>query len=1675
MSESIISLNRERESTLAEISTVEKEITTLSKEIQQLKRDGSGKTAEVRRIEKMLEAKYADFRRQHPIDRTQETEIDRFISSKTSSLEYKSESYEHRVKSHLDSMRWVSFSSMRDPKMTPYKDRVRDMVKQYIEELKILFDEVDAATEKFYKKGISSANLQKLIRIMSKIWDEGESVTVSINSQTVAKGSLPVRYSQKITRWKTAAKDIPEDLEAKDREKELSAKKAVQDKLNGAEKEISKLEKELSTLQSDLSKTEGDLASLQKKLKNAEEQYESSKTAIEQRAEENKATIQDKIAKLLKEKAALQNKKQELEAALAKTFALAFGKKKELKEQIAATDASLVALDEEEKKNNAELNQNEEEKTTSIAELDSGLRNLRKQIRDIEPEVPATKKKIESQKKAVEVKKAQLPSLKKAVEDFHEDYLIKTFGGMVADPDKLISEKQKRIDQLQTSTAVLHQRIESIDTRILQLKEEQLKEEKKRAEERKAQEEAAAKAQQERPVKQETEEEMRARIEAEIRAKLEAEARERIIAEEKRKAIETAAQKAQAESKKVTAKFTRPYVADRRLAASLDRAFDKLESYFPEGKVFAFDNIDSELRERMAELYKRAGYTTVESMLKAYGFEIISGDAVKELRNFVVYTPGNEPDVIKNKVESVLRRLDEYYPDHVISRSIQNDHKNLSGHISGLYQWLGYADTKAMLEAYGYQYNVQAGGRPTQDYQQIIDALLEKYKDSPKPRSMGELLFDNPDLKGSLKTLQNKSGEVFGMTLKKYFEEIGIFAPRGTGSARAPRTTNAGTQDAVLETLTKLYAGLDESEYGSIEDALDCLEGMNVKQNKSGQVYIFRAVGSEGSVTIPYGIDFISNGSFMGQRNLREVIISAALTEIPAEAFSDCPALSRIDIPEGVISIGSEAFANCTSLREIKLPESLQQIASKAFANCTSLERVELLNPMTLVSEDAFIGSAYNYESPAEAEATDSAYFKYSMDRKGNITISGFTGEMETVVIPGMIEGHPVTTIGKGAFQNCKHLVDVSMSDYITTMQGDSFRDCISLKKIHLSNGISKIITTSFNGCIGLKEINIPDGVTEIKRATFKDSPLEKLHIGKSLSAIESKPFYNGEYDPYTGKQKTTRAINKITVDPANPYLKAVDAMVLSKDGKTLYAMLGNKKSVTIPEGVEVIGNYAFEGLTFLSDVILPESLVAVREKAFSGTAIRSVTLGQNVKRIGTEAYAYCPNLTAAVFNDGLEEIGDKAFAGSPIVSVQLPASVRKLGAESFNCLAGGYYGGNESRQSFKIDSSNPYIKADGNALYTITENKKTLQALYGQTFHQYIYDNRQKTPEYTVQDGTTHIGPAAFGRCTSLSKVTLPEGLISIGDNAFVDCQNLSDVVLPSTIEVIGDYAFRGTSLKNFVLGAAVREIGNCAFITGNEWEDKRTELRGIKVDKNNSTYYIDNKALMMRKADGTSAVVVYFGGDEIVALPDGVSEILRGAFKRSIVQEIQIPASVTAIGEEAFAGCSKLTRLRVGFAEPENGANFAVVYIPETKRSQNDYADSQIRDQYMDCIRVDGSGTIFDFVKYDSLFETITASKDKILVATDRLKSAIQLVPLYREKYFKYLRRNAKKAVEIVVEFDDLSGLNTLAELEIFTGKNIDQMIELANKAKKTEILSYLMNYKNAHIGITEEDYDL
>ena len=221
-----------------------------------------------------------------------------------------------------------------------------------------------------------------------------------------------------------------------------------------------------------------------------------------------------------------------------------------------------------------------------------------------------------------------------------------------------------------------------------------------------------------------------------------------------------------------------------------------------------------------------------------------------------------------------------------------------------------------------------------------------------------------------------------------------------------------------------------------------------------------------------------------------------------------------------------------------------------------------------------------------------------------------------------------------------------------------------------------------------------------------------------------------------------------------------------------------------------------------------------------------------------------------------------------------------------------------------------------------------------------------------------------------------------------------------------------------------------------------------------------------------------------DVVEVPDSVEDdrgtwhrvtaVGDSAFRRcSALREVQLPASVTAVGENAFEGCASLRRLRLETAQGKQGAGCIEIYFPPA--GEDDRSAAALRARYMDCIRGNRRDALFDFAQYDSLFPAISSPGDKVLVAVDRLKSARQLTPEHREQYLAYLRGAARQTVEIVVSHDDLAGLNTLAQLGIFTGENIDACIELANTARRPEVLSFLINYKNAAIGMDQTDYEL
>lgn len=1081
------------------------------------------------------------------------------------------------------------------------------------------------------------------------------------------------------------------------------------------------------------------------------------------------------------------------------------------------------------------------------------------------------------------------------------------------------------------------------------------------------------------------------------------------------------------------------------------RVIKSLESLYPERKVFALSSLDDHLRETLNSLYQEMGYKNLDSFLNELGYEIIPASAVRDIRSEVLYYPGEEPEPIRTKIENMKASLDEYYPDRIITGNLQKDHKKLASRISGLYQWLGYTDYAEMLEAYGYEYKA-VSGRPENDYQTLIDFLLKKYSEGPKPKNMGIIIFDNPEYRAQLKTLQNKSQELFGMSLKDFFTDIGIFEEKSAKvkpvEPTAKKGPMAGTmQDAAAESLKKLYETLDPDIYGSYEEAADKLNGLTVKQNKAGEIYIFRAENCPENLVIPYGIDFITPGAFHSEKSLVSITFPDSIKEIPSRTFVDCTALKEIHFGKELVSIGDRAFAGCTSLESLSLPESIETLGREAFAGCTELK--EFINPNSLLSvgDGCFDGCKCSFEAVSDELASNPDDFIWKAGRKDTVIITEYIGKDAIVRIPAFIDSKIVSTIGVGAFQGNLNIREVVVPDSVDTMQKDVFRDCEKLEKVTLSNNLSKIISTCFNGCSALKEINIPDKMLSLSRSIFKDSPISKMHIGKGLRELQADSFVRFESNPYNGEWTYKRTLREITISSENQWLRVADGCVFSADGKVLQAALKAQASFAVPEGVEEIGDKAFRYMSELSDISFPDSLVRIGKEAFEHTRLRSIRIKGNIRHIDDGAFENIATLTSVLFDNGVEEIGESAFAYCPIVSVVLPASLRKLGARSFPCL-GNY---NDKMKDFRIDENNPWLQADGTALYHLDGDKTILSVLYNRAYREYDFFGVNQALIYEVKPGTTDIA-----------------------DDACKDCVNLSEIILPDSLLSIGKNAFKGTSVGRVELPESLKEIGQGAFDTKPIWNAAFTSLCDVAVAAENKHFYSHNGVLFAKKEDGTCAVVTYFGNKPKCILPENCSEIYGEAFANTQIVDVWIPRSVKIMGENAFAGCRNLRRINIFISGSQEDEGTASVYLPIAEEDQFMFGPS-LREQFMDCIRTATDGNIFDFEKYDSLFESILEDADKVRVAASRLKSAINLDALYENTYRGLLLSNPFFSAKVLTLEDDPGLLEIVVPYANFDADDFEKLILFANENGLTNAQVYLMNCKHDTIGHDFSEFEL
>ena len=124
----------------------------------------------------------------------------------------------------------------------------------------------------------------------------------------------------------------------------------------------------------------------------------------------------------------------------------------------------------------------------------------------------------------------------------------------------------------------------------------------------------------------------------------------------------------------------------------------------------------------------------------------------------------------------------------------------------------------------------------------------------------------------------------------------------------------------------------------------------------------------------------------------------------------------------------------------------------------------------------------------------------------GTLAISEKTSG--AIVLPSMLGGYPVTSIGSKAFSYCRGLMSVTIPDGVTSIGSEAFYGCSGLTSVTIPDGVTSIGYYAFYGCSGLTSVTIGDGVTSIgDKAFYNCTSLQQLTIPDGVTSYGADCF----------------------------------------------------------------------------------------------------------------------------------------------------------------------------------------------------------------------------------------------------------------------------------------------------------------------------------------------------------------------------------------------------------------------------------------------------------------------------------------------------------------------------------------------------------------------------------------
>jgi len=344
------------------------------------------------------------------------------------------------------------------------------------------------------------------------------------------------------------------------------------------------------------------------------------------------------------------------------------------------------------------------------------------------------------------------------------------------------------------------------------------------------------------------------------------------------------------------------------------------------------------------------------------------------------------------------------------------------------------------------------------------------------------------------------------------------------------------------------------------------------------------------------------NGTYMNspcnldqdqKKKVQSIEIGKGVYSIATRGFDGCDNVQSLTISDSVEVIGACSFTFLKA-KNLTIPNSVKIINSSAFYAC-ECEELTIGESVEIIDDYAF----------TMCSKVKSLVIPNSVKKLGDFSFNG-TESLETLVI-----GNSLKEINWAAFA-FSGVKNIDFGDSVEIIGQATFSDCKRLSSLSFPKSVKTIATCAFSGCDSLQYVTIPKTVTLVGEGAFRSCP--------KLTGVKVEEG-----------SKNYVSVNDVLIDIAQNEL-------------IHYPIPRNKIFYTVPDNVVRIGSHAFEGNTYLTNVILPSNVTSLGYSSFAEChSLQAILIPASVTSIESSAFYNCYHLESVAYL-GLKNPGEENF-----------------------------------------------------------------------------------------------------------------------------------------------------------------------------------------------------------------------------------------------------------------------------------------------------------------------------------------------------------------------------------------------------------------------------------------------